>query len=97
MQEHQELNFMRLDQKSVHRKEMIPWYDSDYSHYILIVLMFLIFLFGVQGVAATKQNADYNDFFWPPTIILVLSGLLIISSVLRIVRRYIRKYQERQI
>jgi len=88
---------MRLDQKSVHRKEMIPWYDSDYSHYIIIVFMFFIFLFGVQGVSVAKENADYNDFLWPPTIMLVMSGLLIISCVLRIVRRYIKKYQDRQI
>ncbi len=88
---------MRLDQKSVHKKEMIPWYDSDYSQYIIIVFMFFIFLFGVQGVKVAKENADYIDFFWPPTIMLVMSGLLIILCALRIVRRYIRKYQDRQI
>jgi hypothetical protein len=82
---------MRLDQNPIHRREIVPWYDSELTCLILMVWMILSLLFGSVGVAVARQHPTYQPYIWVPVLIVVLSGLVVISIAIRLFKRYIRR------
>ncbi|MBW1695318.1 MAG: hypothetical protein JRH18_08450 [Deltaproteobacteria bacterium] len=79
---------MRLDQNPVYRKVIVPWYDSEIACLILIVFMFVVFLFGFIGISVAQDTPEYRSFIWVPALIMVLSGIVIISTTIRLIKRY---------
>lgn len=85
---------MRLEDNSpVFRKLLIPWYDSETACLIVIIFMFLVCEFGVFGILAARENPLYFDFVWVPWLLVILAGLVILSTTIRLIRRYIRSLQ----
>ena len=79
---------MRLDQNPVYRKVIVPWYDSEIACLIVIVLMFIVFLFGFMGISVARETTEYRSFVWVPVLIVTLSGAVILSTTIRLIRRY---------
>jgi hypothetical protein len=79
---------MRLDQNPVYRKIIVPWYDSEIVCLILIAILFAVFLFGFIGISVASENASYRSYIWVPIVLVVLSGGLILSITVRLIRRY---------
>ena len=80
---------MRLDPNPMFRKVIVPWYDSETACLVVIVLMAFVFLFGLAGTAVAHENAAYQEYIWVPVLLMVMSGGVIISTTLRLVKRYI--------
>ncbi len=89
---------MRLDdQHPVFRKKIIPWYDSGYLCLLEILLMIGVFLFGMGGISVISEMPEYRAYLWVPGILLLLSGGVILSVVIRLIRRAsIRRIKDRQ-
>ena len=85
---------MRIDQKTVFRKTIVPWYDSEIVCLLTIVFMFLVFLFGFAGVAVARENVTYHDHIWVPVSLIVMSATVIISTTIRLVRRYAYRFSK---
>ena len=79
---------MRLDQNPVYRKVILPWYDSEIACLILIVLLLVVFLFGFIGISVASESISYSSYIWVPIILVVLSGGVILSITIRLIRRY---------
>ena len=79
---------MRLDQNPVYRKVILPWYDSEIACLIVIVLMFIVFLFGFIGISVARETIEYRSFVWVPILVVALSGAVIVSTTIRLIRRY---------
>lgn len=79
---------MRLDQNPVYRKVIFPWYDSEIACLIVIVLMFIVFLFGFMGISVARETTEYRSFVWVPVLIVALSGAVILSTTIRLIRRF---------
>jgi hypothetical protein len=79
---------MRLDQNPVYRKVIVPWYDSEIACLIVNVLMFIVFLFGLVGISVARETTEYRSFVWVPVMIVTLSGAVILSTTIRLIRRY---------
>ena len=79
---------MRLDQNPVYRKVILPWYDSELVCLILIVLLFIVFLFGFIGISVASESISYGSYIWVPIVLTVLSGGIILSITIRLIRRY---------
>ena len=79
---------MRLDQNPVYRKVIVPWYDSEITCLVLIVLLFVVFLFGFIGISVASDSIFYGLYIWVPIILVVLSGGIILSITIRLIRRY---------
>lgn len=82
---------MRLDQNPIHRREIVPWYDSEIACLILMIWMILSLLFGIVGIAVARQHPAYHQYTWVPVVIVMLSGGVVISAFVRLVKRHIRR------
>ena len=79
---------MRLDQNPVYRKVILPWYDSEIACLILIVLLLVVFLFGFIGISVASESISYSSYIWVPIVLVVLSGGVILTITIRLIRRY---------
>ena len=79
---------MRLDQNPVYRKVIVPWYDSEIACLIVIALMFIVFIFGFIGISVARETTEYRSFVWVPVLVVTLSGAVILSTTIRLIRRY---------
>ena len=79
---------MLIEQKPFFRKVIIPWYDSETACLILIVFMFLVCLFGFAGISVARENVEYNQYIWIAVLLVVLSGVVIISTTIRLIKRF---------
>jgi len=80
---------MRLDYKNpMYRKVIVPWWDSEIACFLIIISMFVVFLFGMMGVSVTHESLSYRPFIWLPVLVAMLSVLVILSTTIRLIRRY---------
>ena len=79
---------MRLGQNPVYRKVIVPWYDSEIACLIVIALMFIVFIFGFIGISVARETTEYRSFVWVPVLVVTLSGAVILSTTIRLIRRY---------
>ena len=85
---------MRIDQNPLFRKIIVPWYDSESACFIVIFFMVLVFLFGFAGISAARENIAYHEHVWVPVLLVVMSGGVIISTTIRLIRRYSRRFSK---
>ena len=85
---------MRIDQNPLFRKVIVPWYDSETACFIVIFFMFMVFLFGVAGISASRENLEFHEHVWLPVLIMVMSGAVIISTTIRLIKRYSRRFSK---
>jgi len=85
---------MRIDQNPLFRKVIVPWYDSEAACYIVIFFMFLVFLFGFAGISAARENIEYHEHVWVPVLLVVMSVGVIISTTIRLIKRYSRRFSK---
>jgi hypothetical protein len=85
---------VKLDRQSTSRKPIVPWYDSEAACLVTIILMFFIFLFGYVGLNITRETSAYTDYSWIPIFVMAASGAIIISTTVRLIKRYAtRRFQ----
>jgi len=82
---------MRLQQNPLFRKEIAPWYDSDTSCFIMIGFLLVIFLFSITGISEAYEKIEYHKHVWVPGILAILSGVTIISTLMRLIKRYYKR------
>ena len=85
---------MRIDQNPLFRRVIVPWYDSETACYIVIFFMFLVFLFGFSGISAARENIAYHEHVWVPVLLVVMSGGVIVSTTIRLIKRYSRRFSK---
>ena len=79
---------MRLDEKPIFRKIIVPWYDSEIACLLMILFMVLVFLFGIAGLSVSSEVVEYNDFIWVPILLILLSGWVVVSTMIRLIKRF---------
>jgi len=83
-----------LDRQSASRKPIVPWYDSEAVCLVTLILMFLVFLFGYSGLTLIQEIPAYSDYSWVPVFLMTASGIIISSTTIRLIRRYVtRRFQ----
>jgi hypothetical protein len=80
---------MRYAEKPIYRKIIVPWYDSEAACMVILVLMIPVLIFGGIGHGITRRVPEYHDLFWIPSILILLSLLVIILTLSRLIRRWI--------
>jgi hypothetical protein len=79
----------------VHRKVVSPWYETEAACIITIGCMIPILLFAVAGIFTAQNHPGYQEHIWIPTILLISSACVILSILIRLVRRYINRFRNR--
>jgi hypothetical protein len=79
---------MRYDEKPVHRTLIVPWYDTKAVCLFVIVFMSVVFLFGIVGISVAGESESLQGKIWLPILLVVMSAVTIISTVIRLYRRF---------
>jgi len=82
---------MPSEKSPVFRKLVIPWYQSKTAYILTIAFMLVVFLVGLAGISVTRDFDAYSGYIWLPALLVILSGCLIITNIMRLVRRYTSK------
>jgi hypothetical protein len=85
---------MRIDQNPVFRKAIVPWYDSETACLIVIFFMFLVLLFSCAGISVARANTEYHEHVWVPVLLVVMSGSVIITTTIRLIKRYAHRFSK---
>lgn len=78
---------MRQEKSPVFRRAIIPWYDSDRACWIVVVIGVLAGLFGAVGISVARESSTVVAHIWLPALLVVLSAVVVISTLVRLVRR----------
>lgn len=78
---------MHLDQNPFFRKAITPWYDSNFSCWLLVAVMSVVFIFAVAGMFVASSVADFSDHIWFPGFLAFLSFFLVVKIVARVRHR----------
>jgi hypothetical protein len=54
----------------------------------MIAIMLLVFLFGLAGISVAYTNVHFNDHIWVPITLVVLSGFMIMSIIIQLIRHH---------
>jgi hypothetical protein len=82
---------MPSDKSPVFRKPVIPWYHSKTAYGVIIAFMLLVLMFGLAGIAVTREYEQYSGYIWVPSLLVALSGGLVVSTTIRFIKRYMFK------
>ena len=85
---------MRLDQNPVFRKVIVPWYDSETVCLIVVVCMGVVVFFGFTGISVARDNLFYQKHIWIAILLVLMSGSVIISTTVRLVKRYLQRFSK---
>ncbi|MEW6671226.1 MAG: hypothetical protein AB1427_05945 [Thermodesulfobacteriota bacterium] len=81
-----------MDQNPFFRKIIVPWYDSDTACYVVIVCMGIIMFFGFTGISVARTYPSTHTHIWVPVLLIVLSAGVILSTLIRLTKRYLHRY-----
>jgi hypothetical protein len=82
---------MPSEKSPVFRKPVIPWYQSKTAYSIMVVFMLVVFLVGLTGISVSREIEEYNGYLWVPAVLVILSLCLMITNIIRLIRRYTSK------
>jgi len=88
---------MPTDQNPLFRKVIAPWYDTETACYIVIVLMLFVFLFGIAGILESVEKIEYHEHIWVPALLVAMSGSVIASTSIRLIKRYAHRLSKQEI
>ena len=86
---------MKLHQNPSFRKVVIPWYDSDLFCIVICICMAVVFLFSGVGVRVALEHEKYQEHGWVPLVLMVLSGIVLATNVIRVLIRMVRRREEK--
>jgi hypothetical protein len=79
---------MTIQPKPMFRKAIYPFYDSEKACIIIFIVMLLILLFGIAGMSAAREEAQYAGHIWVPALLSALSLAVLISTSVRLIKHY---------
>lgn len=86
---------MGQDQDPLFRKEIVRWYNSNAACFFIIFSMVLVFLFGIAGISVANENAEYQGYAWVAVLLAAMSGVVVVSTSIRLLKRYSDRFQNR--
>jgi len=78
---------MALNLNPVFRKNVAPWYDTEVACHIQMAFMVIVILFSIVGLFTVLDSPAFNNFFAIPVLLFLLSGYVLISTKIRLVKR----------
>jgi len=77
------------------RRPIVPWYDSEASCLVLLIMMYGVIWFAAIGLYVALSEEVFFGFICVPIVLVVLSGGVIVTISARMVFRL--AYRQRRI
>ena len=77
----------------IHRKAITPWHDSESMCLFFLIFMLAVFWFGIFGIQEGLESAGSSMDLWVPVALMALSSFVIITTTIRLVRRYLDRFK----
>lgn len=78
---------MKADQSPLFRKTISPWYDTEASCVVVLIMMVMVLLFSLSGIGVVHSYPEYRSHLWVPLGLIGMSLFVILSTAIRLVRR----------
>lgn len=88
------MHSMKIHSNPIYRKAIIPWYDSDPFCIITLILLCLVFYFGLTGICAANETPGYRAYVWVPVVLTISSVLAGLSMAFRLAARFVNRYRD---
>ena len=85
---------MKIAPNPIHRKVIVPWYDSDVLCACVFIFCVFVFVFGVTGICVSAGATEYKPYGWLPWLLTLLSVATAVSIGYRMMKRYMERYEE---
>jgi hypothetical protein len=82
---------MSREKTPVFRRAIVPWYDSDRVCWLVVGFTTATAVFGAVGFFTALEEPAFQNYFWLPLLLLLLSTGVAVSTVVRMFRRYIHR------
>lgn len=79
---------MRSDPNPLFRKIIMPWYDSTFVCWILLLCMTGLVLFSLAGIMVARGNPAFHRYQWVPWALFFPCLYVGLSVAFRMIRRY---------
>ena len=86
---------MKFNREPVYRRSIYPWYDSEFACTITILLASVVLFFGTVGISVALNKYEYYSYVWVPILITTLSGVVILSNMIRLTKKIFRRFSEK--
>ncbi|MBW1848492.1 MAG: hypothetical protein JRJ27_15455 [Deltaproteobacteria bacterium] len=86
---------MKFNREPVYRRSIYPWYDSELACIITILLASVVLFFGAVGISVALKKYEYHPYVWVPILITILSGIIILSNMVRLTGKIFRRFSEK--
>ncbi|QTA78887.1 Uncharacterized protein dnl_11340 [Desulfonema limicola] len=87
---------MQIENGAAHKKNEIPWYDSETICLITLIFLYFVFFFGISGISVVREYHEYYKHIWVPVLLMIMSGITIISITLRLIGRFFQHIKNSQ-
>jgi hypothetical protein len=78
---------MQLDPNPSFRRVIPPWYDTDALCWAVVLLMLVVVLFALAGVSVALTHPSFSKHLWMPLLLAAMGLSVLVSTVLRLLRR----------
>ena len=78
---------MQLDQNSLYKTVITPWYDSNSACHIMLFFLGMVFIFAGVGIWVALTNFSYEPYLWFPVTLAGFSFFVMVKTSFRLVHR----------
>jgi hypothetical protein len=86
---------VQIEQSPLFRKKISHWYESRIVCFFLIIFMDAVFMFSAAGVTTARDISEYQRYIWLPIFLMLMSGVVMLSLSLRIIRELIQEHPKK--
>ena len=76
----------------IHRRIIVPWYDSEVVCLVISFVLLLTFLFSFLGISVARETPAFQRHLWFPLALALLSAAGLVSLTLRLINRYLHRF-----
>ena len=81
---------------SSEKEVVFSWHDINAVYIIAAVFALGVFLFSLAGIRVALEVPEYSAQAWVPWLLLVMSGIVLASSIIRLFKRMYFLFLERR-
>jgi len=85
---------MKLDHHRSFKKTVTRWHETGLFCLVVSLFTAIVFFFAKVGFDFAQSHEEYNRYRWVPVVLMVLSGILLATNLVRLLAHLITRPPE---